>query len=82
MFAATSYSLTMTPSLQCDEKHSSSRVFTWGSGQYGEVGHGDDKDLDLPTIVKDLDNLLISKIFCKGQMSAAVTGSFIFVDVA
>jgi alpha-tubulin suppressor-like RCC1 family protein len=48
-------------------------VFTWGTNGEGELGHGDEKDRRVPTKVAGLDGLVIIKISCAYNHTAAVT---------
>ena len=39
----------------CAAVNSQCSVFTWGAGQYGRLGHGDDMDCTVPRLVEDLE---------------------------
>lgn len=38
---------------------SSGQVFTWGSGTNGKLGHGDEENCELPTLVRDLEGKMV-----------------------
>ena len=49
----------LTLQVSCGENHTSAlsldgRLFTWGRGKYGQLGHGDFKSLQAPEPVKAL----------------------------
>ena len=49
-------------------------VFTWGDNSCGELGHGDlGGRRSVPTKVESLDGLVIAKISCGSEHTAAVT---------
>ena len=48
-------------------------VFTWGSNDYGQLGHGDQKDRNVPTKVESLSGEIIVKIACGHDHTAVVT---------
>lgn len=39
-------------------------TYTWGWGVNGQLGHGDDATLNVPTVVKKLENVYASAIAC------------------
>lgn len=45
---------------------SSGKLWTWGANSSGELGHGDFKTRDKPTIVEKLQNKTVTKISCGG----------------
>jgi RCC1 and BTB domain-containing protein len=48
-------------------------VFTWGDNNYGQLGHGDMENRTVPTKVENLDGLVITKISCGYNHTAALT---------
>ena len=49
------------------------KVFTWGSNEFGQLGHGDYEHRHIPTKVESLDGLFIVKIACGGDHTIAIT---------
>jgi regulator of chromosome condensation len=52
------------------------RVFTWGRGEYGQLGHGDKENISVPTQVKFFDALIkagnpVVQISCGGHHTLA-----------
>ncbi|CAG8633365.1 3734_t:CDS:2, partial [Ambispora gerdemannii] len=50
-------------------------VFTWGSGRYGQLGHGNLVSLNKPTAIEFLQGLTVTEIACGGWHSAVITDS-------
>src|SRR5215475_7328464 len=50
-------------------------VFSWGNGCYGQLGHGIDSHLSVPTKISTLSNVV--SIACGSYHSMAITGNFI-----
>jgi len=48
-------------------------VFAWGSGQYGQLGYGGERDVSSPKQITELDNEDVVFISAGGQQSAALT---------
>lgn len=48
------------------------RAFSCGFGKYGRLGHGDEKDLQKPTLIKDLKDSKIIDVQCGMYHSLAV----------
>ena len=48
-------------------------VFTWGSNDNGQLGHGDMLSREIPTKVAGLGGLVIAEIACGGYYTAALT---------
>ena len=48
-------------------------VFTWGHNAFGQLGHGDQKDRNVPTKVESLSRITISKIACGHYHTAVIT---------
>ena len=49
------------------------KVFTWGNNDFGQLGHGDKKEMHIPTKVESLDGFFIAKIACGGLHTVFVT---------
>jgi hypothetical protein len=47
--------------------------YSWGHGDYGKLGHGDDEDCFLPKQVEALAGMRVSAVATGGQHSAAIT---------
>ncbi|CAG8598636.1 24468_t:CDS:10 [Cetraspora pellucida] len=63
----------------CGENHClaltrTGQVFSWGSGRYGQLGHGDTKSLDKPKVIEFFLGLRVVQIACGGWHSAVITG--------
>src|SRR5215813_1360112 len=50
-------------------------VFSWGRGNYGQLGHGNISDFSVPTKISTLSNVV--SIACGCYHSMAITGNFI-----
>eukprot|EP00029_Vermamoeba_vermiformis_P012721 TRINITY_DN765_c0_g1_i1.p1 TRINITY_DN765_c0_g1~~TRINITY_DN765_c0_g1_i1.p1 ORF type:complete len:2045 (-),score=399.74 TRINITY_DN765_c0_g1_i1:745-6357(-) len=48
-------------------------VFTWGSSQYGELGHGDNSDRPDPRLVEKLKGVKIKRVFAYCHRSFAIS---------
>jgi len=48
-------------------------LFSWGCGDDGQLGHGDDYDLSTPAEVKFFEKTQVTKIACGYSQSAAIT---------
>ncbi|KAG9287005.1 hypothetical protein G9A89_022969 [Geosiphon pyriformis] len=64
----------------CGENHfvaltQDGEVFTWGSGRHGQLGHGNLKSVDKPTVIELLQGLKVTEIACGGWHSAVITDS-------
>ncbi|CAG8620419.1 31715_t:CDS:2, partial [Racocetra persica] len=64
----------------CGENHclaltQAGQVFSWGSGRYGQLGHGDTKSLDKPKVIEFFEGLKVVQIACGGWHSAVITDS-------
>ncbi|KAF0521745.1 rcc1 domain-containing protein 1 [Gigaspora margarita] len=64
----------------CGENHclaltQTGQVFSWGSGRYGQLGHGDTKSLDKPKVIEFFLGLRVIQIACGGWHSAVITDS-------
>jgi hypothetical protein len=53
----------------------SGEVYTFGKGEFGQLGHGDVEDMLLPTTVKALDGKVITQVECASQHTVALTTS-------
>lgn len=51
---------------------SKSEVYTWGKGKSGQLGHGDNKDRYIPTLVEALKNKQVKEIACGNNFTAAI----------
>jgi len=51
----------------------SGKLYTWGYGSNGRLGHGAEADVVLPTVVEALANEKIVHVSCGGHHTAAVT---------
>ena len=63
--------------VSCGSLHSAvlledSRVFSWGSGDGGRLGHGDTRRRNTPTIVQALAGEAVAKVCCSVWHSAAI----------
>ena len=59
------------------KKHSAAidangNLYTWGYNGYGQLGHGNNTNLSVPTLVSDLSNVVIVQVTLEHQHSAAV----------
>jgi alpha-tubulin suppressor-like RCC1 family protein len=64
--------------IACGSAHSvactdNGRIFTWGWGVNGQLGHGDDASLLLPSPVKKLESIYISQISCGLAHTVAIS---------
>jgi len=48
------------------------KVYSWGAGQYGILGHGDESGTDAPSLIKDLNKEIIIYIAASQFSSAAI----------
>jgi hypothetical protein len=63
--------------ISCGSHHiatltSKAEVYTWGKGANGRLGHIDDADQDIPTLVEDLKDKQVKNIVCGAYFVAAV----------
>ena len=49
-------------------------MYTWGSGNFGVLGHGDDLQRDAPTPVATLVGINVIEISCGDMHMAVLTG--------
>ncbi len=47
-------------------------IYSWGLGEYGRLGHGDEKDYNVPTLINEFKNKVIQSVSCGAEHSAAV----------
>ncbi|XP_042494174.1 PH, RCC1 and FYVE domains-containing protein 1-like [Macadamia integrifolia] len=59
-------------SLHVAVRTSRGKVFTWGRGANGRLGHGDTKDRKVPNLVESLKDRLVKSISCGANFTAAV----------
>ncbi|XRB24369.1 U-box domain-containing protein [Pseudoscourfieldia marina] len=65
-------------SLACGDCHtvvvtSDGAVYTWGRGEYGQLGHGDASDQHTPTRVEALASVSVRALACGSRHTAALT---------
>lgn len=54
-----------------DNRH---RVYSWGAGIHGQLGQGEEKfSAHIPAEIEELSDKNVTKIFAKGDVSAAIT---------
>jgi len=53
---------------------SDGQVLTWGLGASGRLGHGDELDQMVPTLVRSLAGTPMQQVLCGGHHSAALSG--------
>ena len=51
------------------------RLFTWGDGSFGKLGHGDTSSSSTPRRVAALDGYLVEKVECGWWHTAAIASS-------
>jgi len=51
------------------------RVYTWGEGKFGRLGHGDEQNKSVPTLISSLASVKIAQVACGGFHSAATSGT-------
>lgn len=64
--------------LSCGESHSAAisdklKLYTWGSGSYGRLGHGMDQHEKIPKLVVDLEQYEITYVSCGAFHTFAMT---------
>lgn len=62
----------------CGDAHSAciiakEKLYTWGCGGYGRLGHGDDRDHDFPELVAELMSQDVVHVSCGAFHSMATT---------
>ncbi|KAI3504647.1 hypothetical protein L2E82_46573 [Cichorium intybus] len=63
--------------ISCGSHHiavltSKSEVYTWGKGTNGQLGHGDNKDRDTPTLVEALGETRVKSVVCGSNVTVAI----------
>eukprot|EP00743_Colponemidia_sp_Colp-15_P008722 GILK01009499.1.p1 GENE.GILK01009499.1~~GILK01009499.1.p1 ORF type:complete len:421 (-),score=31.77 GILK01009499.1:152-1375(-) len=48
------------------------RVFSWGAGEYGRLGHGDQQDVGVPKLVDSLANKSVRHVECGAYMTTTL----------
>ena len=51
---------------------SKSEVYTWGKGANGQLGHGDNNDRNIPTLVEALKDKQVKSVACGSNFTAAI----------
>nr|GMC63389.1 PH, RCC1 and FYVE domains-containing protein 1-like isoform X1 [Ipomoea batatas]GME19403.1 PH, RCC1 and FYVE domains-containing protein 1-like isoform X1 [Ipomoea batatas] len=51
---------------------SKSEVYTWGKGNYGQLGHGDTCDQSTPTLVEFFKDKQVKSVVCGSNLTAAI----------
>jgi hypothetical protein len=64
--------------LECGYHHSAvvaedGELFTWGRGVFGQLGHGDSKNLSSPKLVESLGSVKIKQVTCGWQHTMALS---------
>ncbi|KAG6429699.1 hypothetical protein SASPL_107751 [Salvia splendens] len=54
---------------------SAGKLYTWGDGEYGQLGHGDDKPRLVPERVSSLVDTDFSQVACGNKLTVALTTS-------
>ena len=67
-------------SLQCGYHHSAAvtndgKVFTWGRGLFGQLGHGNNEICKVPSQISSLDSVKVQVVACGWQHTMCLTGS-------
>ncbi|XP_023762989.1 PH, RCC1 and FYVE domains-containing protein 1 isoform X1 [Lactuca sativa] len=63
--------------ISCGSHHiailtSKSEVYTWGKGTKGQLGHGDNKDRETPTLVEALSERRVKSVVCGSNATVAI----------
>nr|XP_043639562.1 PH, RCC1 and FYVE domains-containing protein 1-like [Erigeron canadensis] len=63
--------------ISCGSHHvavltSKSEVFTWGKGGKGQLGHGDNKDRNIPTLIEALSEPQVKSVVCGYNVTVAI----------
>ncbi|XP_017973996.1 PREDICTED: uncharacterized protein LOC18604653 isoform X1 [Theobroma cacao] len=53
-------------------RSSDAKVYTWGKGANGQLGHGDNADRNVPTLVDALQNKRVKRVVCGSNFTAAI----------
>jgi alpha-tubulin suppressor-like RCC1 family protein len=66
--------------IECGGRHTvgltkKGEVFSWGLNYSGQLGHGDQEDRRVPTKVESIVGLVITKISCGIEHTAALTNN-------
>lgn len=73
-------SIAYATSVSCGGLHNialtrTSLVYTWGSGKNGRLGHGNELNCFIPTMVQSLTDQQVNYVCCGGHHTAALTSS-------
>ncbi|GMJ15147.1 hypothetical protein like AT5G19420 [Hibiscus trionum] len=63
--------------IACGSSHiavrcSDAKIYTWGKGANGQLGHGDKEDRNVPTLVEALKNKQVTRVVCGSNFTAAI----------
>ncbi|PKU85405.1 Ultraviolet-B receptor UVR8 [Dendrobium catenatum] len=63
--------------ISCGSHHvavltSKNEVYTWGKGTNGQLGHGDNENRDIPTLVKALKDKQVKSVACGSNFTAVI----------
>ncbi|XVF09098.1 hypothetical protein REPUB_Repub07fG0061900 [Reevesia pubescens] len=53
-------------------RSSDAKIYTWGKGANGQLGHGDNADRNIPTLVEALKNKQVKRVVCGSNFTAAI----------
>lgn len=53
-------------------RSSDAKVYTWGKGENGQLGHGDKADRTIPILVEALKNKQVKRVVCGSNFTAAI----------
>ncbi|XWS51109.1 hypothetical protein CRYUN_Cryun12cG0148300 [Craigia yunnanensis] len=53
-------------------RSSDAKIYTWGKGANGQLGHGDNADRNIPTLVEALKNKQVKRVACGSNFTAAI----------
>ncbi|KAB2001996.1 hypothetical protein ES319_D11G035200v1 [Gossypium barbadense] len=53
-------------------RSSDAKIYTWGKGANGQLGHGDNEDRNIPTLVEALKNKQAMRVVCGSNFTAAI----------
>ncbi|XVF54289.1 hypothetical protein PTKIN_Ptkin05aG0168900 [Pterospermum kingtungense] len=53
-------------------RSSDAKIYTWGKGENGQLGHGDKADRTIPILVEALKNKQVKRVVCGSNFTAAI----------